>query len=186
MLNKHRTPDEENYSSAAAPATEDAPLFVAPKKRFLELREQPSAKRSMVLGALGVLAFFAVWEVGHYLTAESARKFFPSVEQVGAALYKLFAEQNFLLDVAVSCRRILLSFLAAAAVGIPIGILMGCFGNKPKRVPVSIHRSSPDWPKTASPRNTALTNGSAGLRLSEPERLRASRPNILKSKGCFT
>ncbi len=106
-----------------------APVFVPPSKRFLELREQPSSNRSLILGAVGVISFFGLWELGHYLTAVSGRKFVPSVEQVAAALYTLFADHNFLRDVAVSCRRIFISFLAAAAIGVPIGILMGCFGN---------------------------------------------------------
>lgn len=106
-----------------------APLFIPPKRRFLELREQPSPNRSLLLGALGVICFFAVWELGHYLTDASSRRFVPSVENVAAALYRLFAEQDFLTDVLVSCRRIFISFLAASAIALPIGILMGCFGN---------------------------------------------------------
>ena len=82
-----------------------------------------------MLGAVGALGFFGVWELGHYLTAESARKFLPSVEQVANALYVLFADRNFLHDVLISCYRIFVSFFAASAVGVPIGILMGCFGN---------------------------------------------------------
>lgn len=120
LQSAHRRPDE---------AVADAPVFVPPPKRFLELREQPASNRAMLLGALGVIGFFGIWETGHYLTAESSRKFVPSVEQVARALYELFAEKNFLHDIFVSCRRIFFSFLAAAAVGLPIGILMGCFGN---------------------------------------------------------
>ena len=110
-------------------ALAEAAVFAPPKKRFLELREQPAANRSVLLGALGVIGFFGIWELGHYLTAESSRKFVPSVEQVAAALYDLFANKNFLHDIVVSCRRVFVSFLAAAAIGVPIGILMGCFGN---------------------------------------------------------
>ena len=108
---------------------DEAPLFIAPKKRFFELREQPSSNRALVLGALGLIGFLVLWEAGHYMTAPTARKFVPSVGEVGSALYVLFTEQNFLKDVAVSCRRIFVSFLAAAAIALPIGILMGCFGN---------------------------------------------------------
>ena len=108
---------------------DDAPLFVPPKKRFFELREMPSSNRALVLGALGLVGFLVLWEAGHYMTAPTARKFVPSVEEVGSALYVLFTEQNFLKDVAVSCRRIFISFLAATVIAVPIGILMGCFGN---------------------------------------------------------
>ena len=106
-----------------------APAFVPPKERFFEFRLQPSGNRSLVLGALGAIAFLAVWEIGHYLTAEQARKFLPSVEQVALALYTLFAQHNFLHDVLVSCGRVFASFFAASAVAVPIGILMGCFAN---------------------------------------------------------
>ncbi len=108
---------------------EPAPLFVAPKERFFEFRLQPSSNRTLLLGAIGALGFLAVWEIGHYLTAEQARKFLPSVEQVALALYKLFTEHNFLHDVLVSCGRVFASFFAASAIAVPIGILMGCFGN---------------------------------------------------------
>ena len=82
-----------------------------------------------MLGATGALAFFALWQAGHYATSEVARKFLPSVVQVAAALYKLFADKNFLHDVLVSCLRILVSFAAASLVAVPIGIAMACFGN---------------------------------------------------------
>ncbi|HEY7647232.1 MAG TPA: ABC transporter permease [Hyphomicrobiales bacterium] len=53
----------------------------------------------------------------------------PSVEQVIYALIDLFREQDFLDDVIASCIRIFVSFFAAAAVSIPLGVLMGCFSN---------------------------------------------------------
>jgi NitT/TauT family transport system permease protein len=117
--------------SAAAVDDEsrEAPLFIPPRERFLELRASPSRSRALLLGALGAAAFFALWESGHYATAEAARKFLPSVEQVAAVLYDLFAERNFLHDVLVSCERIVISFFAASAIGVPIGIAMGCFAS---------------------------------------------------------
>jgi len=108
---------------------EPAPIYIPPKERFLEFRRQPSAQRSAVLALIGALAFFGLWEAGHYLTPASARKFLPSIGEVGSALYVLFAERNFLHDISISCWRIFVSFLAASAIGVPIGILMGCFGN---------------------------------------------------------
>jgi NitT/TauT family transport system permease protein len=105
----------------------EAPLFAAPKQRFLELRSQASRSRTVVLGLVGAVAFFAIWEIGHYATEEASRKFLPSVEQVIAALAVLFVEKDFLHDVLISCYRILVSFLAASAVAVPLGIAMGCF-----------------------------------------------------------
>jgi len=105
----------------------EAPLFAAPKERFLELRSQGSRSRTVVLGLVGAVAFFAIWEIGHYATEQASRKFLPSVEQVIAALAVLFLEKDFLHDVLISCYRILVSFLAASAVAVPLGIAMGCF-----------------------------------------------------------
>lgn len=126
-----KSPDASVSSLEKLPSenAEAAPLYIPPKERFLEFRRQPSAQRASVLAFIGALAFFGLWEAGHYLTPASARKFFPSIGEVGSALYVLFAERNFLHDVSISCWRIFVSFLAASAIGVPIGILMGCFGN---------------------------------------------------------
>lgn len=122
----------EDDSAIAAPPRETAgepPIFAAPKERFLELRSQPSSRRVALLGLIGALAFFAVWEIGHYATPAASRKFLPSVEQVVTALAVLFIEKSFLHDVLVSCYRIFVSFFAASAIAVPLGIAMGCFQN---------------------------------------------------------
>ena len=65
--------------AAASASMDDAPLYIPPKERFLEFRRQPSARRAGLLALIGALAFFGVWELGHYLTPVSARKFLPSI-----------------------------------------------------------------------------------------------------------
>ena len=80
-------------------------------------------------GVIGALAFFGIWEAGHYATPESGQRFLPAVEEVLGRLRYLFAEKAFLGDVLISCLRIFGSFLAASAVAVPLGIAMGCFGN---------------------------------------------------------
>ena len=107
----------------------DAPIFRPPGRKFLELRHEPSRIIIALLGFIGAALFVGVWEAGHYLTPEEGRKFLPSVEEVIYALVDLFREQDFLDDVIASCIRIFVSFFAAAAVAIPLGVLMGCFGN---------------------------------------------------------
>lgn len=109
--------------------SDPAQIFKPPRARFLELRSAPSGLLSLVLGAVGLLIFFAVWELGHHFTAEASQRFLPSVGQVLAALSTLVLEKNFLSDVLVSCGRIVISFATAAAIGVPLGILMGSFGN---------------------------------------------------------
>lgn len=99
------------------------------KERFFELLSPPSGRRTAVLGVIGAVAFFGIWEAGHYATPESGQRFLPAVEEVLGRLRYLFAEKNFLGDVLISCMRIFGSFFVASSVAIPLGILMGCFGN---------------------------------------------------------
>ncbi len=121
-------PSGAETSAPQSEATE-APLFRPPGRKFFELRHDPSRINTVVLGLVGTAIFVGVWEFGHYLTPEEGRKFLPSVEQVLYALVDLFREQDFLDDVIASCIRIFVSFFAAAAVAIPLGVLMGCFRN---------------------------------------------------------
>lgn len=99
------------------------------RERFLELLSAPSARRTTLYGVFGALLFFAIWEIGHYLTPESGRRFLPSVEQVAGQLLFLFREKDFLGDVLISCMRIFGSFFAASAIAVPLGIAMGCFAS---------------------------------------------------------
>ncbi len=99
------------------------------KEGFFELRYVPSARRTTLLGFIGALAFFGIWEIGHYLTPESGQRFLPSVEQVVGKLIFLYADKNFLYDVAISCMRIFGSFFLASLIAVPLGIAMGCFAN---------------------------------------------------------
>ncbi len=106
----------------------EAPLFKPGARKFFELRRQPSPISAILLGIMGAALFIGVWEAGHYLTPEAGRKFLPSVQDVFKALSVLFLEREFLHDVVASCIRIFVSFFAAAAIAVPVGILMGCFG----------------------------------------------------------
>lgn len=53
--------------------------------------------------------------------------FLPTPTAVLQAGIRMFAEENLVLDIISSCNRVLLGFLAAAAIGIPMGIAMGTF-----------------------------------------------------------
>jgi NitT/TauT family transport system permease protein len=116
-------------SLAQPSGASDAPIFRPPSRKFLELRHEPSRIGTAFLGLIGAAIFVAVWETGHYLTPEEGRKFLPSVEEVIYALIELFREQDFLDDVIASCIRIFVSFFAASAIAVPLGVLMGCFKN---------------------------------------------------------
>ncbi len=117
------------HPSSRPSGASDGPIFRPPRRKFLALRHEPSRINIFILGLVGAALFVGVWEAGHYLTPEEGRKFLPSVEEVLYALVDLFREQDFLTDVIASCIRIFVSFFAAAAVAIPLGVLMGCFSN---------------------------------------------------------
>lgn len=103
------------------------PLFKQPRERFLEVRGTVGKNESLILGLLGVIAFFGIWEVCHYLTPESQQKFLPSVEQVVGKIYGLIRDKGFFGDIAKSVYRIYLSFTVACLVAVPLGLLMGSF-----------------------------------------------------------
>jgi NitT/TauT family transport system permease protein len=116
-------------SSASQAQADEAPLFRPKGKGFFALRHQPSRFSTIFLGLLGGGIFLAVWELGHHQLSDEGSKFLPSVEEVFNALVDLFREDNFLDDVLASLQRIFISFFAAAAVAVPLGVLMGCFHN---------------------------------------------------------
>jgi len=103
-------------------------IFTA-RSSFWALLEEPSTQRQAILGTLGAISFFLIWEFAHYLTPESGRRFLPAFQEVVGQLVFLFVEKGFLRDVLVSCMRIFGSFLVACAVAVPLGVAMGCFGN---------------------------------------------------------
>ncbi len=103
------------------------PLYRPPRERFWELRGTLPRSGVIGLGLAGVIAFFGLWEIGHYLTPETQRRFLPSVENVIGEIIHLFAEKDYIADVGKSVFRIYVSFFAACLIAVPLGLLMGCF-----------------------------------------------------------
>lgn len=97
------------------------------KRQILRLLAPVGAREGMILGIVGGVAFFALWEIGHFLTPEESKRFLPSPQRVVGALTFLIVEKQFLSDVWISLLRIIVSFFFACLVAVPIGILMGCF-----------------------------------------------------------
>lgn len=89
------------------------------------LVEQPR-HRVIALGVLVWILFFAGWEfvVRAGLASELL---LPPPLQVLRALWELLVERGFVHDILISVWRILVSFLAASLVAVPLGILMGSF-----------------------------------------------------------
>ena len=80
-----------------------------------------------MISALGIWAvFFGVWV---FVTATGMvnELLVPAPQQVFASTYELFFERGFASDVLVSITRVISAFAMAAAVAIPLGVLMGTF-----------------------------------------------------------
>ncbi len=98
-------------------------------KQILKLLSPVSSQQAVILGIIGGVIFFLVWEIGHYMTPEESRRFLPSPQHVVSTLYVLLTEKDFLSDIGISLFRILGSFSAVCIVAVPLGIFMGCFDN---------------------------------------------------------
>ena len=109
-------------------APEQGELHVE-KKQFFALLKEPSPQRATILGIIGAIAFFGIWQVSHYLTPETSKRFLPAVQDVLGQLLFLYTDKQFLYDVLISCARIFGSFFLASLIAVPLGIAMGCFSS---------------------------------------------------------
>lgn len=104
-------------------------VHIKKKRQILKLLSPVSPRQAVFLGVVGGLAFFLIWEIGHYMTPEESRRFLPSPQHVLSTLYTLLTEKDFLSDIGISLFRIIGSFVAVCIVAVPLGIFMGCFDN---------------------------------------------------------
>ncbi len=90
----------------------------------------PSRADAWLLGAIGLAAFFAVWW-GVSASGLVARQFLPTPIEVAERIHYLlgqpFAGATLPVHLARSFERYAYGFLLAAAVGVPLGLLMGWF-----------------------------------------------------------
>jgi NitT/TauT family transport system permease protein len=95
-------------------------------RRLLTPKEPIPRGLSLGLGFGAFVVVLAVWSILSYggLVQEL---FLPSPGAVAQALYDMFVHENFISDVWASFFRIIVGFLVAAAVGIPLGIAIGSF-----------------------------------------------------------
>ena len=118
-------------NSIEEPAGKTASALVgkAGKRKILKLLSPVSSRQAVVLGIMGGVVFFLIWELGHYMTPEESKRFLPSPQHVLLTLYTLLTEKDFLSDIGISMFRIIGSFIAVCIVAVPLGIFMGCFDN---------------------------------------------------------
>ena len=93
---------------------------------FWSIRQGFPKSLSLLLIAVSLVVPLLLWTVVSSLGWVSPI-FLPSPALVFQAGLKLFTEDNLALDVLVSSGRVLAGFLAAAVIGVPMGLAMGTF-----------------------------------------------------------
>jgi NitT/TauT family transport system permease protein len=77
-------------------------------------------------GVIGILAFFAVWQLARWLGLMAVM---PSPVEVAKSLPKQVAQEGYWLSWALSTQRVFLGFFSAAVLAIGFGIAMGIARN---------------------------------------------------------
>jgi NitT/TauT family transport system permease protein len=105
-----------------------APASKVKRRRTLwfEYLKPIPLRLSLVLGAAIWVIFFGLWELAAAKGWVNAL-FMPPPHRVVSTLYTMIAQHGFLYDIGISIYRIVVSFLLACAIAIPLGVLMGSF-----------------------------------------------------------
>lgn len=119
--------------SERVPATQAAPAASARVQRrrrgllgtYLTPKQAIPRSARLVLGIGSFVVIITLWSVGSVLINNPL--FLPSIPRVVTAWIDMWQHQHFLDDVAWSTFRIVAGFLIAAAMAVPLGLLMGSF-----------------------------------------------------------
>ena len=95
-------------------------------RELLTFRGKASARTEIAVGAIMAVALLLLWEAVARAQLV-APQFLPSPTSVIAAMWSMFTTQSLLWHTAVSTLRVWIAFLIAAAMAIPIGILMSSY-----------------------------------------------------------
>lgn len=95
-------------------------------RRFLAIR-RPVGPIQTALSAIAIwIVFFGLWSTASAL-GWVTELLMPSPTQVITTLYEMIAERGFLSDIGISVLRVAISFGAACAIAVPLGLMMGAF-----------------------------------------------------------
>lgn len=117
-------------SSFNQPNFSDAPRqyrYLQPSV-FWNIRQRFPRKLGLLLVVIALTVPLVLWAIVSYAGMVPSI-FLPTPTAVLKAGFTMFVEDNLINDVFVSCGRVLAGFLAAAAIGVPMGIAMGTFGS---------------------------------------------------------
>jgi NitT/TauT family transport system permease protein len=107
-------------------ATEAAPRARGSPLRYLAPKEPIPRRIALGLSLASFVVLLGAWSALSY-TGLVEPFFLPSPSTVAETLYRMFVEQDFIADVWASSYRILLGFLLAALIAVPLGIAIGSF-----------------------------------------------------------
>ncbi len=93
---------------------------------LFKFRGKGSARSEFLIGAVAALFLVALWEASSRVGFVSPQ-FLPPPSRVLVALWEMTTQQSLLWHAMISCLRVLLAFAIAAAMAIPIGILMSSY-----------------------------------------------------------
>jgi len=96
------------------------------KKSLFSIREPIPRSTGIVLGLIAPILVLGAWCVATY-GGFAPKDFLPSPTEVIRGTLQLFLQYDLAMAIWISTRRILIAFLLASAVALPLGILMGAF-----------------------------------------------------------
>jgi NitT/TauT family transport system permease protein len=99
---------------------------MARQQRLFEFLRPIPLSWAVGLGVAVWIIFFALWELA-VRSGFVTELLMPSPLTVLATLGRLLATPEFLWDIVASITRVIVSFLAAALIAVPLGIVMGAF-----------------------------------------------------------
>jgi NitT/TauT family transport system permease protein len=113
--------------ATAQPLTRTTVSKVGPKPdKWFDFNQSVPGGQRLVLGAVGWVAFLALWQVTSQMDLAPDR-LYPGPAAVFSSLRELFLEKAFFSDVLASVSRIVISFGIAILIALPLGLLMGSF-----------------------------------------------------------
>lgn len=87
-------------------------------------RTELSRRSATIVGILGVVLFFGTWTIVS-LSGIVPALFLPSPIAVVSRLYQMFVTEGYAVDILVSSGRVMAGFGLAAALAVPLGLLIG-------------------------------------------------------------
>ncbi len=103
-----------------------APSATIRKQRLFEFNHPIPPASALWLAVAAWFLFFGLWELAVLMELTNA-VLLPGPVKVITSFVELFGEKNYLLDIGMSLYRVVVSFLLACLLAVPLGILMGTF-----------------------------------------------------------